>query len=258
VPPADSGRGYGAEAVSTSQSRCTRCGTCCIKGGPALHREDLELLGQGVVGRELLMTMRRGELAHDNVSGELIHLPEELVKIWGRGSSRTCALFDQEERSCTIYAHRPLECRALACWDPRELMEVYRRDRVTRWDILRPRSALVELVRVHEEQCPVELMGRYARRILDSGSRGDPDAVDRIAELLGRDAAFRKLFRTRIGAAEQVTGFLLGRPLERVLPMFGLRIERAGGSSTMVRDDTYLAAARSLQRSLSSTPSSAP
>ncbi len=42
---------------------CDRCGTCCRQGGPALHIQDRHLVAPGFLGFDVLVTIRRGELA---------------------------------------------------------------------------------------------------------------------------------------------------------------------------------------------------
>ena len=58
---------------------CQRCGTCCQKGGPALHQVDKELVDEGHLPASCLYTLRCGELARDPISGDLVELPTELI-----------------------------------------------------------------------------------------------------------------------------------------------------------------------------------
>jgi Fe-S-cluster containining protein len=245
----------GEEIESMSQTLCKRCGTCCSKGGPALHLEDLPLLVQGAIDREALVTLRKGEPVHDNVSGALILLPEEIVKIRWKGSSWTCSFHNEEQRSCSIYASRPIECRALACWDTREIAKVYFRGRLTRRNILHTPSALSEIVAMHEEQCPVGHLDENARRILESGG-GDAQAMECVSSLLARDASIREFLIKRTGASREALEFLLGRSLERILPMFGLRVDRVEGKMSLIRDNSYLEESSRFHRSSSSVVTS--
>jgi Fe-S-cluster containining protein len=243
--------------MSEQGAHCICCGTCCKKGGPALHLEDRPLLDQGLIPREMLCTFRRGEPVHDNVAGKLVFLQEEVVKVRGKGNTWTCVFFEEESRSCNIYAQRPAECRALACWDHLEISRMYDKERLTRRDIVRSPSALWDLIETHEAQCSIEEFGRLTARVLESEGR-DKEAAVSVAEMIGKDSAYRELFSNRIGAADDLLAFLLGRPLVLILPMFGLRAERREGGVALVRDTTYLDAARSLQRSPSSRPTKVP
>jgi Fe-S-cluster containining protein len=54
---------------NNDENPCRRCGTCCEKGGPSLHREDRPLVDNGQIPVRHLFTIRRGELAQDNIKG---------------------------------------------------------------------------------------------------------------------------------------------------------------------------------------------
>ena len=123
-------------SASKNQAGCLRCGTCCTKGGPALHKEDKDILLDGHIGRERLVTIRKGELAFSPLSGKLEPLQKELVKIAGKGNGWSCCFYDTEKASCSIYSHRPLECRILKCWDTEQLLSVVGKDTLARADIL--------------------------------------------------------------------------------------------------------------------------
>jgi Fe-S-cluster containining protein len=244
--------------MSRPAVQCLRCGTCCMKGGPALHDEDRALLERGAIQREMLWTLRRGEPVHDNVAGTLITLREEIVKIRGGEQGWTCVLFDERNRSCRIYDQRPLECRALSCRDHREIRRTYARQRLSRRDVIRSPSALWELIETHEEQCSVEVMGSLAHRILGSGDKGDAEAVALLGEMIRKDGAFRELLSTRAGAGAELLEFLLGRRLDRILPLFGLRAEQRKGAMTLIRDRAYLDEAIRVQRRPSSRSTKVP
>ena len=62
-------------------NQCHRCGTCCEKGGPSLHREDRPMIDDGRIPARCLFTIRRGERVRDNVKGTLVPLSEEVIKI---------------------------------------------------------------------------------------------------------------------------------------------------------------------------------
>src|SRR4030042_7016650 len=76
---------------------CIRCGTCCMKGGPALHQEDKNILLAGHVGHQHLVTIRKGELAFNPVSDKLEPVPRELIKVQGKGKGWTCCFYNKKE-----------------------------------------------------------------------------------------------------------------------------------------------------------------
>ncbi|WP_029896259.1 YkgJ family cysteine cluster protein [Desulfohalovibrio reitneri] len=194
-------------------SECQRCGECCKQGGPALHREDLDLVESGPVGLAHLLTLRAGEPAFDQVAGAVAPLAGEIVKLApAPGGAWTCRFY-VGEAGCSIYRNRPLECRLLDCRDPSALAAAYDRDRLVRADLLEPDSALAELVRAHQETCPVERaleLGRRART-------GESAARRELEAMCGADQAFRQGLTARAPEAEAWLGFLFGRELERVV-----------------------------------------
>ncbi len=118
------------------QTECKRCGMCCTKGGPALHSQDLELVHGGQLPIEKLITIRKGELAHNPLTGAVQPVKSELVKIKGTGKDWRCTYFNNAARGCTIYGSRPLSCRTLKCWAPDELLKIVEKDTLSRMDIL--------------------------------------------------------------------------------------------------------------------------
>ena len=191
---------------------CSRCGECCRKGGPALHRGDLSLL-RTPGGPDLadLVTLRAGEPALDQVRGRLEPLETEIVKLRGRHGTWTCLFFRDEGSACAIYQARPLECRVLSCQDTRELARVYAQDRLTRKDILPPGHPLLELLAEHEQRCPVSGFAR----LLESDAPGDRRSR---AAMLAWDREVRLLVAEKSGMDPAILDFLFGRPLEQLAP----------------------------------------
>ncbi|MGD9193367.1 MAG: hypothetical protein PVH58_15695, partial [Desulfobacterales bacterium] len=62
-------------------NECMRCGTCCEKGGPSFHHDDRMLIEKGIILSKNLYTIRRGELAYDNVQGCLRAVESDIIKI---------------------------------------------------------------------------------------------------------------------------------------------------------------------------------
>ncbi len=90
-----------AESMN-GQSACRRCGTCCSQGGPALHHRDLDLIASGRIPLDRLITVRKGELAHNPLTGRVQAVRVELVKIAGTGEDWRCSYYDAENRGCGI------------------------------------------------------------------------------------------------------------------------------------------------------------
>ena len=202
---------------------CRRCGRCCRLGGPALHRDDLPLVRRGVLPLARLVTLRRGHYVTDNVAGGVGPSPGELVKVAPGADGRTCGCFAPPD-TCAIHADRPLECRLLFCEAPEALARAYRRDRLTRADILGPDAALTAVCAAHEAAIDLARLAGLCRDAL----AGDAAAA---AEALGQvrlDAAYRELLPVRAGVPPDSLAFYLGSPPGLALPACRALLARTG------------------------------
>jgi Fe-S-cluster containining protein len=192
------------KAAYATRPFCIRCGECCRRQTPVLHLPDLPLIKEGVIGLGQLLTLRRGERAYSPLKGALLVLGEEMVKIRPLPSG-VGPFYDAAKRSCTIYERRPLQCRALKCWEPESFERDTRAPCLKRRDVL-GEGPLAELVARHER----EVDCRLALRLLES--RG-PEAGRKIAALIEHDRRLRQ--EAACEAAE--LDFLFGRPLSESL-----------------------------------------
>lgn len=210
---------------------CKRCGTCCQKGGPSLHREDLPLVDSGQIPGRCLVTIRQGELAWDNVRGILAALPREIVKIKGRSGGWTCRFYEKAARGCRIYDYRPLECRVLNCRDTRWIERVYATDRLTRQDLLSSIQGLWDLVEDHEQRCSYASLDAWVRE----GSHGRrPKQETAILETLRFDSHVRRLAVEKGRLDAGMLDFIFGRPLTDTIKMFDLKLVKEKGSYALV------------------------
>ncbi|WP_051434722.1 YkgJ family cysteine cluster protein [Desulfonatronum lacustre] len=214
-------------------NHCRRCGTCCRKGGPALHHADLPLLRDTIILREALYTLRVGEPVHDQVKGQVVLLDAECVKVRSKESavdssaksepgcrfylpdpSPAAQASEWASGRCAIHENKPQECAALKCWDTAGLAEAAATPRLSRLDILGPDNALAELVRDHETHCSVADLLRHLQA-------PTPESADLLRQAAAYDAALRDLLQAKAGIPPDHLPFLLGRPLPEVI--HGLR-----------------------------------
>jgi Fe-S-cluster containining protein len=208
---------------SQAKTQCTRCGTCCEKGGPSFHIQDRRLIEDGIIHTRYLYTIRRGELVHDNVQGHLKAAGSDIIKIKGKRPSWECVFFQKTDTSCSIYDHRPLECRLLKCWDTRDIEAVYEKERLTRQDILAEIEGLWELVAGHEKQCGYDVINRALQ---DSDGVFKKQAQELIATAIQYDRAIRQLVLENGNVTPDMIDFLFGRPLTVTLIAAGYTIEK--------------------------------
>lgn len=205
----------------TPISECRRCGTCCQKGGPSFHLEDKALIEKGVIHSKYLYTIRKGEMAYDNVRQCLEPVSSDVIKLKGKGQSWTCILFDEEQNECTIYENRPIECRALKCWDTRELEDLYAKKRLKREDLVADIEGLWGIIKDHQTRCNYETIQKLVEAIK---SGGGVKARQKLAEIIQFDTEIRKLVVSRGGLDMEMLDFLFGRPLKQTLKNFGLKM----------------------------------
>jgi Fe-S-cluster containining protein len=211
---------------------CRRCGTCCAKGGPALHLEDREKVASGKIPLKTLFTIRQGEPAFDNVRGRIEPAANDIIKIKGAAEGDgTCRFLDQQKIACGIYEHRPIECRLLACWDTAALAAMYDRDRLTRGDLLSRLPGLIDLVTEHQKRCDYPRIGQWATRI--RSGEGQQEAIQALLELMRYDQSLRKVTVERTRLDPEMVEFLFGRPLHLTIRLFRLRLARQGSALTI-------------------------
>lgn len=215
-----------------SDSKCIRCGTCCEKGGPGFHQEDRVLIDKGLIPSRCLYTIRKGELAYDNVQKCLMPVDSDIIKIKGKADSWTCVFFDEPNKRCSIYDDRPRECRALKCWDTRELEKMYAGHRLTRRELISEVEGLWELIQDHQKRCDYAGIQDLIQE-LDS-SRED-NARRQLGEIIKYDIEIRELVVSKGGMDPEMLDFLFGRPLTKTLPNYGIKIRQDGEKTIISR-----------------------
>ncbi len=208
------------------QNECKQCGTCCKKGGPSFHLEDRIIVEKGAIPAKFLYTIREGELARDNVKGDLAPVSTDIIKIKGKKNSWECVFFEEKDNSCAIYDYRPLECKALKCWDTSEIEAVYAKNRLTRKNLLAGVQGLWDLIREHHSHCSYKKIGELAK-FLNGGK--NKTTVNRIIDIIKYDMHIRSLIVEKGSTDPEMVDFLLGRALTETIKMFGLKVEKTEG-----------------------------
>jgi Fe-S-cluster containining protein len=222
------------EISYSSRPYCVRCGECCREGSPSLHLEDRGLWAQGLLSPRDLFTLRKGELVRLNIEGSLGPLPEELVKIKPHPETGYCVFYREQDCSCSIYEHRPLQCRVQACWAPGSLKELWHTQKLTRRDLLRDDQEMLEIIRAHDDRCAPEKLEAAHAEWCKSAREA---ALEPILDQLRYDTALRALVTERLGLADEELQFFFGRSLIHLVRAYGLRVDREGdGTYRLVLD----------------------
>jgi len=212
----------------SNTGRCRRCGTCCKNGGPSFHVEDRYLIDQGVIPCSRLYTIRCGEPAHDNVAGGVLPVESDLIKIKGVGSLWTCIFYDDARKGCGIYGSRPVECRVLKCWDTVGIQALYRKDRLTRKDLLGSVEGLWDLIADHQVRCSYDDI----RELLVGVKQRRHASIGKLREMILYDLSLRQLAVEKGMINTGMTDFLLGRPLVHTLKPMGVTFYTEEGRLT--------------------------
>jgi len=197
---------------------CHRCGTCCEKGGPALHQEDRDLIESGRIPLKHLFTIRPGEIVNDNVKGTLVRAETDIIKIKGKKGTWCCVFLDTTQKACTIYEDRPLECRTLSCREPEAMESLYTKNRLSRQDLLSSMEELWDLVQDHERRCSYDTVLKLSN---PPWGRPDSDAQKQLDFILNYDTHIRRLVIEKGKMDSELLDFLFGRPLAAILQPLG-------------------------------------
>lgn len=190
------------------------------------------LIDTGAIPSRCLFTIRKGESAYDNVQGCLMPVDSDIIKIKGQADSWTCVFFDESGKQCTIYDDRPRECRALKCWDTRELEKIYARHRLTREDLISEVEGLWDLIQDHQQRCDYL---KIKKLIDDLNGPSQERARKQLLEIIQFDAEIRKLVVEQGGIDAEMLDFLFGRPLTKTLPNYGIKILQDGKKKIITR-----------------------
>ncbi|MBC8443726.1 MAG: YkgJ family cysteine cluster protein [Deltaproteobacteria bacterium] len=200
------------------KKRCRRCGTCCEKGGPALHTDDRILVEEGRIQVKYLFTIRKGEPVVDNVKGNPVFAQTDIIKIRCQTGWTGCVFFNASNKGCSIYDDRPVECRALKCWDTAALKAIYSKNRLTRRDLLSKVAGMWDLIQEHEARCSY----RKVRALVASIRTGkDAQAIADLEYVVNYDQQVRLLVLSEAAANSDLILFLFGCPLKDTIRRFG-------------------------------------
>jgi len=223
--------------TAKSPAACTRCGECCRKGGPALHREDAALFtGENALDLCHVVTLRAGEPAFDQVRGRVLPLAAEILKIKGSGEGWTCAFFDTAKSACALYDRRPAECRALFCQDTGALAEMYEKNRLTRRDLLPKGHGVLAVMAEHEALVPPARIAPLAAA-LRAGGQEALDAEAELSRMALADQAFRTSLADRAGIAPAYHDFFFGRGIGALFCAAGLTLRADARLGVRVQPD---------------------
>lgn len=214
------------------KNECDRCGTCCLKGGPALHIEDKELLMQNLIERGALITIRRGEPVFSLDENRTEWARSELVKLKGKNTEWSCLFYDREKFSCSIYQHRPLECILLKCWDTFELEAIAGKNLLGRFDIIPADEPVTAYIHKHENECGLEIIKQLN---IEQNGNINKNTLAELTELVNKDLVLRSEALANLNLTLDLELFYFGRPLFTILSQFALIPSEVNGKIKLIQ-----------------------
>ena len=209
------------------KTECDRCGTCCAKGGPALHFVDLPLLQNKRLNLEQLITIRKREPVFSLASENPEPAKSEIIKIKGKGNEWTCFFYESKKANCAIYNHRPLECSLLKCWDTADLENVAGKNLLSRYDIIAPNDPILPFLKNQDEKCCLENLSQCLSSLNRADSR--QQALTDLTGLVSYDLAIRSQACKKFDLPLDLELFFFGRPLFKILNQFDIRMHIVNG-----------------------------
>ncbi len=199
---------------------CVQCGDCCRKGSPTLQLEDLDLLRDNRIRSDQLFTLRHGEPVSSPFKDRVFPLEGERIKLRERPETRECIFFSDETDSCTIYADRPVQCRAQACWDPGPAMEAAKQPFLTRRDIFEGVDILLEIMAEHDRRCPFSGLNDVFTRLAETKGEN----IEEVLRLLAFENHFRDFISSKLDIPAGSLDLILGRSFACLVQLFGFKI----------------------------------
>jgi Fe-S-cluster containining protein len=186
------------------------------------------LIEKGIILSKYLYTIREHELCYDNVKDSILPAASDIIKIKAQKDSLACIFFNEKKNECMVYDNRPLECRALKCWDTREIEKIYSKNRLTRKDLLSNVEGLWGLVEDHQKRCSYEALTLF----IDILKKEKKDkALKGILDIIEYDAQIRELVVQKGGLDPEMTDFIFGRAITETIRIYGFKIKK--------QDDNY-------------------
>jgi Fe-S-cluster containining protein len=213
---------------------CVQCGECCRKGSPTLHLEDLELLRLGVIPWEQLVTLREGEPVYSPFDRQAFLLISECIKLREKDGSKECVFLDEDTSRCTIYTHRPVQCRAQACWDAAPAKQLTKSPHLTREEIFSGVDLLLDVIAEHDRRFALRKIHKAFEELTESQGAN----IEEVLELLAYEEHFRQFFSERFNISRQHLDLVFGRTVADLTPLFGFRVKlEQDGSRCLAPDE---------------------
>lgn len=214
---------------------CVQCGECCRLSSPTLQLEDLDLLKYGRIPWSALVTLRAGEPVRSPYEDRPMYLTEDRIKIREKEGGPECVFFDGATFQCLIYANRPIQCRAQACWDPSPARKLADQPSLTRLELFEGADLLMDVIDEHNRRCSFAKLHDAFKRLEETQG----ETIGEVLDLLAYEDHFRHFMGGKLRIPEESLDLVFGRSLAALVPLFGYRVvEESDGTRCLVPDES--------------------
>jgi Fe-S-cluster containining protein len=203
-----------------------------MKGGPALHVEDRDLIQQKFIKQEFLITIRKGEPVFSLEETKPYWAQTEIIKLRGKQSQWSCIFYDQDSFSCSIYQHRPVECILLKCWDTVALERLAGKSLLNRIDIISSHEPVMQYIQRYEKECDLEIFDKLN---IKQNRTIDKNTLAELTVLVNKDLALRSEAISDLNLNLDLELFYFGRPMFKILSQFSLIPREANGKLVLIQ-----------------------
>ncbi len=124
-----------------------------------------------------------------------------------------------------------MECKALECWDTREIEEIYSEDRLTRKELLSTVEGLWDMIKDHQKSCSYNDLKCFIDAL--NGVEKDKALIG-ILEIIEHDKGIRELVVQKGGLDPDMVDFIFGRPITETIKIYGLKLKKEGAKYLLI------------------------
>ena len=139
-----------------------------------------------------------------------------MIKIKSKDESNACIFYNADQHACSIYEHRPLECRVFKCWDTEAIEEIFFKNILSRSDLFPKDSTIIELISAYDKSLPPQQLYSLFSEIA-SQDEAQQEAKLKIEKVVSTDDAFREKVVEALGIDEAELEFFFGRSLRTLV-----------------------------------------
>jgi Fe-S-cluster containining protein len=129
-------------------------------------------------------------MVHSRIENRSYPLKEEMIKVKGKPDTGECVFLTRE--GCSIYEHRPIQCKRFECWNPRNLINTFKANKLTRKDIVHHSEIMADIIPYHDRKCSYTSLKQAFRELENTGQDS------KVLDILSYDTALRTYLQEKL------------------------------------------------------------